>query len=152
MRNSRRFSHTAVVVMLAGAVLVPAAALARGGGFAHGGHGPVFGLHRAPVVTHRPFRPVFAPRFPGRFAHAWRLHRFGHRRDGNGNGIADAGYAGGYYPGSAYAPGDVTGTIAPDTAWRLPAAPSADHVGCSSRGYEVPGESGGVARVTVTRC
>ena len=151
MRNRKAYL-CATAVVLAGAVLVPAAALARGGGFAHGGHGPAFGFHHAPVVAHRQFRPVFAPRFPGRFAQVWRLHRFGHRGNGNGNGIADAGYAGGYYPGSAYAPGDYTGTIAPPPAVFAPPAPSADHVGCVARAYEVVSESGGIARVTVTRC
>src|SRR5690349_19701776 len=104
MRNRRTLSRGALVAMLAAAVLAPAAALARGG-FAHAGHGPVFGLHHAPIVAHRPFRPVFAHRFPARFAQGWRLHRFARNR-GDGNGVADAGYAGGYYPGGTYDPGD----------------------------------------------
>ena len=153
MRNSRRFSHTILLVMLAGAALVPAAALARGGG--HGGHGPVFGFHHAPIVAHRPFRPAGVHRFPGHFAEWWRLHRFGRNRGDNGNGIADAGYAGGYYPASSYGgygSGDTTGTIAPGAVWAPPSAPPAEHVGCFSRGYEVPAEHGGVAQVRVTRC
>src|SRR5262245_41709763 len=100
MRNKRAFFRGAAVVMLAGALVVPAGALARGG-VARGGHGPVFGLHHAPIVAHRPFRPAITPRFPGRFAQAWRLHRFA-RRNNNGNGIADAGYAGSYWPASGY--------------------------------------------------
>jgi hypothetical protein len=150
MRNSKRFWRTAAVVMLAGAALVPAAALARGGG--HGGHGPMFGFHRPPVVAHHPFRPAGLHRFPGRFVGWWRLHRFAHRRGANWNGIADAGYAAGYYPSSTYDPGDTTGTLAPPAVYAPPAAPAADRPGCFSRGYEVPAEGGGAARVTVTRC
>ena len=150
MRNSRRFSHTILVVMLAGATLVPAAALARGGG--HGGHGPVFGFHHAPVVAHRPFRPAGIHRFPGHFAGWWRLHRFARQRANNANGIADAGYGAGYYPTGSYAPGDVTGTLAPPPAVFAPPGSATEHVGCVARGYEVPGENGGIARVTVTRC
>ena len=48
---------------------------------------------------------------------------------------------------------DVTGTLSPPPAvFGPPAGPPPERVGCFSRGYEVPGESGGVARVTVTRC
>ena len=149
MRNRRTFSRAAVAVMLTGAILVPAAALARGG-FAVGGHGPSFGLHHPPIVAHRPFRPPGVQALRGRFASAWRLHRFAHRRGDNSNGV---GYGDGYYPGSTYDPGDLTGTLAPPPAvFAPPGAPPPEHVGCFSRGYEVPGENGGVARVTVTRC
>jgi len=154
MRTKMTFSH-AIIVTLAGAMLIPAAALARGG-FAHGGHGPVFGLHRPPIVAHRPFGPAGVQHLHGRFAGWWRLHRFARHRGDNGNGntsgIADTGYAGGSYPGSAYYPGDVTGTLPPPAVFAPPGAPPSEHIGCLSRGYEVPGESGGVARVTVTRC
>ena len=148
MRNSKAYSRAAAVV-LAGAVLVPAAPLARGGGFAHGGHGPVFGFHHPPVVAHRPFRPPGMHHFPGRFAGWWRLHRFTRHRGDIWNGIAAGD---GYYPASTYAPGDVTGTLAPPPAVFAPPGAPPQRVGCFSRGYEVPGESGGVARVTVTRC
>jgi len=154
MGSSRRFLHTAVVMMLAGAALVPAAAFARGGS-AHGGHGPVFGFHRPPVVAHRPFRPAGVQHFPGRFTGWWRLNRFGRNRGNNANGVADAGYAGGYYPAGGYGgygSGDTTGTIAPGAVWTAPSAPPAEHLGCAARAYDVPSESGGVARVTVTRC
>jgi len=150
MRNRRTLSRGALVAMLAAAVLAPAAALARGG-FAHAGHGPVFGLHHAPIVAHRPFRPVFAHRFPARFAHGWRLHRFARNR-GDGNGVADAGYAGGYYPGGTYDPGDYTGTVTPRAVFTPPSAPAPERVGCVALGYVVASESGGGARVTVTRC
>ena len=153
MRNRRSLPQAAIAVTLA-ATLVPAAALARGGA-AHGGHGPVFGFHRAPIVAHRPFRPVFANHFPARFAQGWRLHRFGRNRGDNANGVADAGYAGGYYPGAGYGgygAGDTTGPVAPGPAWTSPSAPPAEHIGCIARGYDVVSESGGVARVTVTRC
>lgn len=157
MRNSRRFSR-ATAAMLAGAMLVPAAALARGGGFAHGGHGPMFGFHRPPMVAHRPFRPPGVQHFHGRFAGWWRLHRFARHRgnngnngNNNGNGVGDAGYGAGYYPGSSYGSGDVTGTLAPPVVFAPPVAPS-ERTGCSARGYDVPAESGGVVKVTVTRC
>ena len=146
-----RITSRAAMVILAGAVLVPAAALARGGGFAHGGHGPVFGFRHAPVIAHRPLRPAGVRHFSGRFAGWWRLHRFAHQRGNNANGIADAGYGGSYYPNSSYGSGDVTGTLAPPPAVFAPPAPS-ERIGCFSRGYEVPGEGGGVAKVTVTRC
>jgi len=148
MRNRKTYSRVTAVV-LAGALLVPAAALARGGGFAQFGHGPVFGLHRAPVVAHRPFRPGvhrFSTRFPG----WWRLHRFARHRGDNLNGMV---IGGGSYPTGTYDPGDVTGTLAPPPAVFAPAgAPPPEHVGCFARGYEVPAETGGIARVTVTRC
>ncbi|MBV8755414.1 MAG: hypothetical protein JO328_21380 [Hyphomicrobiales bacterium] len=146
-----RITSRAAIVILAGAALVPAAALARGG-FAHGGHGPVFGFHHPPLVAHRPFRVPGVKHVPARFAGWWRLHRFAHRRGNNGNGIADAGYGGGYYPSSAYAPGDATGTLAPPPAVLAPPSAPSERIGCFARGYEVPGESGGVVRVTVTRC
>ena len=148
MRNSKRFSHTAAIVILAGAVLVPAATFARGGG-AHFGHGPAFGFHHAPIVAHRPFRPVGMHRFPGRFAGWWRLQRFTRNRGNNWNGAAGDGY----YPAGAYAPGDVTGTLAPlPGVYAPPGGPAPEHVGCVARGYEVASESGVIARVTVTRC
>jgi hypothetical protein len=144
MRNRRTL---AIVALLAAAVLAPAAALARGG-FAHGGHGPVFGLHHAPIVAHRPFRPVFAHRFPARFAHGWRLHRFARRHDADGGAFGP--YAGDVgYPVTD--PTDVTGTIAVPAPTQF-APPAPERVGCFARGYDVPGESGGIARVTVTRC
>jgi hypothetical protein len=148
----RTFSR-ATAVLLAAAVVVPAAALARGGGFAHGGHGPVFGLHH-PIVAHRPFRPG-VQHFRAHFAAWWRLHRFARHRGGNRNGIADAGYysGGSYGPGGSYDPGDLTGTLAPPPAvFAPPAAPPSERIGCFARGYDVPAESGGVTRVTVTRC
>jgi hypothetical protein len=150
MRNRTTYVRT-VAVLLAGALLVPAAALARGGGFAHFGHGPVFGFHRAPDVAHRPFRPPGVQHFPGRFAGWWRLHRFGRNRGDNGNGTADAGYGGSYWPGSGYGSADTTGTVTPGAVWTPPSAPPSER-GCVARGYDVPGESGGVVKVTVTRC
>ena len=154
MRNKSTFLRSATAVVLAGALVVPAAAFARGG-VARGGHGPVFGYHRAPIVAHRPAGPAVAHRFPGRFAQVWGLHRFARQRGNNGNGIADAGYAGSYYPASGYGgygSADTTGTVAPGAVWTRPYAPPAEHTGCLARGYEVVSESGGIARVTVTRC
>jgi hypothetical protein len=152
MRNKKTCLRAAAV-LLAGALLVPAAALARGGGFSHGGHGPVFGLHHRPIVAHRPFRPGLQ-HSSLHFAAWWRLHRFARHRGDNLNGTGYGyGYGDGSYPASAYDPGDVTGTLAPPPAvFAPPGGTSAERVGCFSRGYEVPGESGGVARVTVTRC
>jgi hypothetical protein len=148
MRNSRTFVRGAAVAMLAAAVLVPPTALARGGGFARGGHGAVFGFAHA----HRPFRPAVAHHLPARFAHGWRLHRLARHRGSDRNGIADAGYAAGSYPGSTYNPGDFTGTVAPPPAVFVPPVAPAEHIGCLARDYDVPGESGGVVRVVVIRC
>jgi len=152
MRTRMTLLRGAGVVMLAVAIMIPAAALARGG-VARGGHGPVFGFHRAPIVAHRPVGPAVAHRFAGRFAHGWGLHRFARHRGNNGNGVADAGYAGSYYPAGGYGAGDTTGTVAPGPyVYAPPAGAPPEHVGCLVRGYEVVSESGGVARVRVTRC
>jgi hypothetical protein len=153
MNKRKAFSHRAAVAVLAGMLIVPAGALARGGGHGFGGGlhvGPVFGFpHR--IAPH--FGHGFARRWPARFAwrfHRWNFHRFA-LHNGNGAGAA--------YPfsdsGAGYAPGDVTGAIgAPEPAavFAPPAPASGDHIGCQSHGYDVPGESGGVVKVTVTRC
>jgi hypothetical protein len=155
----KTWSKAAAVAAMAGMMLAPAGVLARGGGgagggFARGGFhvGPVFGFPRA-VAPHRAFGHGFARRWPARFgfpSQRWNFHRFAGR---NGAGSAAAypyaGDAGGYFPG------DVTGAIgAPEPAAVFaPSAPaSSDHIGCQSRGYDVPGESGGVVKVMVTRC
>jgi hypothetical protein len=148
MANRKAFFIAAALALAAGILLLPAGTFARGArGFAAAAHGPVFGL-RGP----RLFRPALVHRTPARFGwqlHRWHQHRFGGRnRDG----------AGAIYGGSTapYYSGDLTGTV-PETGPALyapPAIPSppAEHLGCLSRGYDIPSESGGVVKVTVTRC
>jgi len=146
MRNSRTFLRGAAVAMLAAAVLVPPTALARGAGGA-AAHGPVFGFHPR-IAVHRPFQPALSHRAPARFGlHLRRDHRGG--RNGDGTGAIYGGSAAPYYPG------DVTGSVPEGPAVYPPPlipSPPAEHVGCLSRGYDVPSESGGVAKVMVTRC
>jgi hypothetical protein len=154
------WSKAAAVAAMAGIMLAPAGALGRGGGgggggFARGGFhvGPVFGFPHA-VARHRAFAHGFARRWPARFAwrfHRWNFHRFAGRH-GAGAGSAAVYPFGG--DSGAYVPSDVTGAIAAPgpTVFAPPAAPASDHIGCQSRGYEVPGESGGVVKVMVTRC
>jgi hypothetical protein len=163
MNRIRTLSKRAAIAAAAGLLLVPAAALARGGGFGGGGfrgavHGPVFGFPRArvaqPTLAHG-----FARRWPARIAfgfHQWNFHRFAFRH-GNGTGNAWSAVAPFAGDAGAYAvPGDVTGTLGgPAPAVFAPAGPSPyppEHIGCQARGYDVPAESGGVAKVVVTRC
>lgn len=147
MRNSRTFLRGAAVAMLAAAVLVPPTAFARGAG-GTAAHGPVFGFHPR-VGGHRPFRPALR-HVPARFGwqlRRWHQHRFGGRNRGDASAIY-GGSAGSY-------PSDVTGTVPEGPAFYPPPLippPPAERVGCLSRGYDVPGESGGVARVVVIRC
>jgi hypothetical protein len=148
MINRKAFATAAALAVLGGAVFIPADALARRGGGVGAAHGPVFGLPHAHIGAHRPFRPAFA-----RGAHplrGWSLHRFGARNRG-ADGVWSAGSTG-YAP--LYDPNDVTASVpmpGPFLAPRpLPYPP--DHVGCLSRGYDVPAESGGVAKIVVTRC
>jgi hypothetical protein len=161
MNRIRTLSKRAAVAAVAGLLLVPAVALARGGGgFGGGGfrgavHGPVFGFPHA-RIAHPTLAHGFARRWPARIAfrlHQWNFHRFAFR-----NG---AGWNAGAYPlagdAAVYAdPNDVTGTVAgPAPAIFAPPVPPSyppEHLGCQSRGYDVPGESGGVAKVMVTRC
>jgi hypothetical protein len=154
----KTLSKAAAVAAMAVTMLAPAGVLARGGGgggggFARGGFhvGPVFGFPHA-VAAHRAFGHGFARRWPARFAwrfHRWNLHRFASRH-GAGSGAV--------YPfggdAAPYVPGDVTGALgAPGpTVFAPPAAAPSDHIGCQARGYDVPGESGGVVKVMVTRC
>jgi hypothetical protein len=157
MRIRTTLSTAAALALAAGALFAPAGAFARGGGggFARIGHGPVFGFHQPRLAPHRPSQPTFghfATRFP--WHHGW-WNRQRHRGDDQ-NGLGEAGYGGygGYgssYPGGAYDPGDLTGTVGAPRFARPP-EPAPEHIGCLSRGYDVPGESGGVVKVTVTRC
>jgi hypothetical protein len=150
MRTRMAISTTAALALAAGVLSLPSGTLARGGGgFAGAAHGPMFGFHPR-IAVRRPFRPAFAHRVPARFG--WRLRWWNHRAARNGN---DAGAAYPTYGSSSY-PGDVTGTLplpGPDVyAPPLIQPAPAEHIGCLSRNYDVPGERGGVAKVTVTRC
>jgi hypothetical protein len=155
----KTLSKAAAVAAMAGLMLAPAGVLARGGGgggggFARGGFhvGPVFGFPHA-VAPRRALGHGFARRWPARFA--WRFHRWNfHRFAGRNNAGSGAVYPYGGDAG-AYGPGDVTGAIAapePATVFAPAATASSDHIGCQARGYDVPGESGGVVKVMVTRC
>ncbi len=156
MHKRKTLSTAAALGFAAGILLMPAGTFARGaGGFAGGAHGPVFGFPHARGGVHRPLAPALAHRVPARLGFRlnwWRLHRFARHRSDAGALYYPLGSDGGYAaPGD---PNDVTGAFAPGPAL-LPLPPAAyppEHVGCLSRGYDVPGESGGVARVTVTRC
>jgi hypothetical protein len=165
MNSIRTLSKRAAVAAMAGLLLVPAVALARGGGgFGGGGfrgavHGPVFGFPRA-RIAHPALAHGFARRWPARIAagfHQWNFHRFA-LRHGNGGGNAWGAAAPFAGDAGAYAvPADVTGTLGGPgpTAVFAPPAPASyppEHVGCQARGYDVPAESGGVAKVVVTRC
>jgi hypothetical protein len=156
----KTWSKAAAVAAMAGMMLAPAGVLARGGGgagggFARGGFhvGPVFGFPHA-VAPHRAFGHGFARRWPARFAwrfHRWNFHRFAGRHGAGAGSAAVYPYAG----DAAYVPSDVTGAIAapePAAMFAPSAPPPADHIGCQSRGYDVPGESGGLVKVMVTRC
>jgi hypothetical protein len=147
MSHTKAFTTGAAIAVVAGMLLLPGGTLARGGGgFAAGGHGPVFGFH--PRVGHRPFRIV--RRHHPLFAwHPWNRHRFAARYGLGASAIypaadADYGATGNDLTGTVVVPGP--GAFGP------PGAPPSERAGCFSRGYEVPGESGGIARVTVTRC
>jgi hypothetical protein len=153
MRTRKAFL-TAALALAAGIVLVPAGTLARGGGGFHGaGHGPVFGFPRVHVAPHGPIAPRLVRRAPARFG--FRLgwwNRHGARNGADASAIYPS--AGGGY-GAPYYPNDVTGTVAappPDMLLPRPASYAPDHVGCVARGYDVPSESGGLAKVRVTRC
>jgi hypothetical protein len=149
MHASKAISTVSALVVAAGILSVPSGTFARGAGFAGGAHGPVFGLHPR-IAGHRPFRPAFAHRVPARFG--WRLRWWNHRLRNRTD--ASAVYPA-YGAGASY-PGDVTGTV-PETGPGvfvppvIPPVP-AEHIGCLARSYDVPGEGGGVAKVTVTRC
>jgi hypothetical protein len=138
MANRKAF----FIAALAAILFVPDGTFARGGGFA--ARGPVFGFHPR-IVGQRPFRPIVHP-VPSRFGWQlrWRKERARHRA--GAGAILDGGL-----PASN---GDVTGTATVPTVFVPPAVPPAppERIGCYARGYEVPGESGGVVRVTVTRC
>jgi len=146
----RTLSKAALAAAAAAMLVVPPAALARGGGL-HGGFraGPVFGFPR-PMVHHG-FGHGFARRWPARFAWRWQRWSF-HRGNTWGTGYALGGDATGY--AAPYYPGDVTGTIPGPgaTGFAPPAPPASEHAGCQSRAYDVPAESGGVVKVSVTRC
>jgi hypothetical protein len=140
MPRRKALSLTAALA-LAAILFVPAGTSARGaGGLA--ARGPVFGFH--PRVVHRPFRPAHVNRAFARFG--WQLRR--NQRNRDGVGAVYGGSAGSY-------PSDVTGTVPEAPAVYapplIPPAP-AEHVGCFSRGYDVPAELGGTAHVTVIRC
>ena len=155
----RTLSKAAAVAAMAVMMLGPAGVLARGGGggggggFARGGFhvGPVFGFPRA-VAPHRAFGHGFARRWPARFA--WRFHRWNFHRFASRHGAGSAAV----YPfegdAGAYVPSDVTGALGAlgPVVFGPPTPASSDHIGCQARGYDVPGESGGVVKVTVTRC
>jgi hypothetical protein len=147
MHSRKAISITAALALAAGILSVPGGAFARGaGGLA--AHGPVFGFHPR-VAGHRPFRP-FLRRVPARFGwqlHRWHQHRFGGRNRGDAS-AAYGGSAGNY-------PSDVTGSVPEAPGFYgpplVPPAPT-ERVGCFAKGYDVPGESGGIVRVVVTRC
>jgi hypothetical protein len=146
MANRKALFIAAALALAAGILLLPAGTFARGArGFAAAAHGPVFGWHGP-----RLFRPALSHRAPARLG--WHLRRNqrvgGRNRDGTGA----------IYGGSAtpYYSGDLTGSV-PESGPALypppliPPAP-AEHAGCFARGYDVPSESGGIAKVMVTRC
>ena len=152
MDSRKAISLTAALALAAGILSVPGGTFARGaGGFA--AHGPVFGFHPR-VGGHRPFRPALVHRVPARFG--WQLRWWNHRVGGRNRDGANVTYP--LYGGSTapYYPSDVTGSLretgpavyAPPV---IPPAP-AEHIGCLSRGYDVPSEGGGVAHLVVTRC
>jgi hypothetical protein len=153
MRTRKAISTTAALALAAGILSVPGDTFARGGGGFGGARGPVFGFHPR-IAGHRPFRPVLVHRGPARLG--WQLrwwnHRFAARHRAGKSAIYPA-LGGGL---GAPDPNDVTGTVAvPGPAVFAPpiVAPAPpERVGCFSRGYDVPGESGGVARIVVTRC
>jgi hypothetical protein len=152
----RTLSKTVAVAALAATLIVPAGALARGGGGGfHGGFhgaihvGPVFGFPRPAV--HHGLAHGFARRWPARFA--WRFHQWKfHHNNGANTGYGYGGDAGSY--GGTYYPSDVTGTAAGPgaTVFAPPAPAPSERVGCQSRSYDVPSEGGGVVKVSVTRC
>jgi hypothetical protein len=147
MHSRKAISITAALALAAGILSVPGGTFARGaGGFA--AHGPVFGFHPR-VGGHRPFRPALhhAPARFGWQLRRWHQHRFGGRNRGDASAIY-GGSAGSY-------PSDVTGTVPEGPAVYAPPLvplPPAERIGCVSRGYDVPGESGGVAHIVVIRC
>jgi hypothetical protein len=154
VRGRLRNHALAALALAAGIALVPGGTFARGaGGAAGGARGPVFGLHSARIAVHRPIAPGLVRRQRARLGFRlnwWRLHRLSRHQDG-ANASYPLGGDGGY--GAPADPNDVTGAVgAPGFMPLPPAAYPAEHVGCLSRGYDVPGESGGVAKVTVTRC
>jgi len=156
MRNRKASSLAAALALTAGILLAPAGTFARGGGHAAPARGPVFGFPRVHIAPHRRIAPEHVQHAPARLG--WKLgwlnrHRFAGR---NGTDVSAAyPYAAGSGYGASYDP-NVTGTIAaPPPDMLLPPRPALEapeHIGCISRGYEVPSEYGGVARVTVTRC
>jgi len=148
MHSRKAIPITAALALAAGILFVPGGTLARpAGGSAV--RGPVFGLHPS-IAAHRPFRPAHIHRGPARFGwqlHRWHQHRFG----GHNRGDVSAVYGGSVAP----YPSDVTGTLPEGPAVYAPPIippPPSERIGCFSRGYEVPGELGGVAHVVVTRC
>jgi hypothetical protein len=150
MSNTKAFAAAAAVAVLAGVLFLPAGSFARGAGGFGAAHGPVFGLRNAGIAAHRAFRPALARHAaPQRW---WRLHRFAARNRRTGALwplAADAAYA-------PYDANDLTAAIpVPGPAGVLappPAPYPPEHVGCFARGYDVPGESGGLVKVVVTRC
>lgn len=147
MPHRKAISITAALALAAGILSVPSTTVARGGG-GFGAHGPVFGFHPR-FAGHRPFRPAFAHR-AARFG--WHLRRSNRgQRDGAGTGAGYPAYDAGV---SAPYTGDVTGGLPGPGVFVPPVVAPAppEHIGCLARGYEVPAEVGGVARVTVIRC
>ena len=154
MYHRKAFVAATALALAAGALLMPAGTFARGAGGFHGGaHGPVFGSPRARIAVHRPIGPRFVHRAPARFG--FRLNAFRHRgqqrNDANAVYGGDGSYGG--YGSPYYGSNDLTGSVAgPGYVPLAPPAYSAEHAGCLSRSYDVPGESGGKAKVTVIRC
>jgi len=146
MRIRKAILTTAALALAAGILSVPGGTFARGAGRV-AAHGPVFGFHPR-IAVHRPFRAALSHRAPARFGlHLRRDHRGG--RNGDGTGAVYGGSAAPYYSG------DVTGSVPEGPAVYPPPlipSPPAEHIGCLSRGYDVLSESGGVAKVMVTRC
>ena len=143
MHTSKAISTASALLLAAGILSVPSGTFARGGGAAHG---PAFGFHPR-IVIHRPLRPAFVHHAPARLG--FRLRWFNHRNRTD----ASAAYPAYGSSGAAY-PSDVTGTVPGPGVFVPPVIPPApaEHIGCLSRGYDVPGENGGVAKVVVTRC
>jgi len=145
-----RPSFVCIALALAAGILFAADGTSARPAGAMAARGPVFGLH-AGIAAHRPFRAAQLNRGPARLG--WQLHRWHrHRLGGRNRGDASAIYGG---SAASYYPSDVTGTLPEGPAVYAPPVippPPSERIGCFAKGYDVPAEFGGVARVVVTRC
>ena len=120
MHHRKAFSTAAALALAAGALFMPEATFARGGGFAGGARGPVFGFPRARIGVHGAIGRGFVRRSPAHFGfklNAFRLHRGHQRNDANANAnypYGGDGSYGGY--GAPYSANDLTGSVAPGPA------------------------------------